>query len=79
MVDTARLAVFLSFVPVSDVEELFYKITYNVQSNYPQLMAVINYFENTYLGSVAVDSKERVPPKFGSLQEARLVHGPPYL
>ena len=61
---TARLVVFLSFVPVSDVEELFYEITYYVQSNYPQLMAVVNYFENTYLGSVTVDSEDRVPPKF---------------
>ena len=27
-------------------------------------MAVVNYFENTYLGSVTVDSEERVSPKF---------------
>jgi hypothetical protein len=27
-------------------------------------MAVVNYFENTYFGSVTVDSEERVPPNF---------------
>ena len=27
-------------------------------------MVVVNYFENTYLGSVIVDKEERVPPKF---------------
>ena len=60
----ARLVVFLAFVPIADVEDVFYEITYYIQSNYPQLMAVVNYFENTYLGSVIVDKEERVPPKF---------------
>ena len=27
-------------------------------------MVVVNYFENTYLGSVTVDSEARVPPRF---------------
>ena len=44
----ARLVVFLAFVPVADVEEMFYEITYYIQANYPQLMAVDNYFEKTY-------------------------------
>ena len=60
----ARLVVFLAFVPIADVEDVFYEITYYIQSNYPQLMVVVNYFENTYLGSVIVDKEERVPPKF---------------
>ena len=60
----ARLVVFLAFVPVADVEEMFYEITYYIQANYPQLMAVDNYFEKTYLGSATVDSEVRVPPKF---------------
>ena len=34
----ARLPVFLAFVPVADVEEAFYEITFYIQSNYPQLM-----------------------------------------
>ena len=55
---------FLAFVPVADVEEVFYEITYYIQANYPQLMVVVNYFEKTYLGSVTVDSEVRVPPKF---------------
>ena len=46
---------FLTFVTVADVEEVFYEITYYIQANYPQLMVVVNYFEKTYL---------RVPPKF---------------
>ena len=60
----ARLVVFLAFVPVADVKEMFYEITYYIQANYPQLMAVDNYFEKTYLGSATVDSEVRVPPKF---------------
>ena len=60
----ARLVVFLAFVPIADVEDVFYEITYYIQSNYPQLMVVVNYFENTYLGPVIVDKEERVPPKF---------------
>ena len=32
-------------VPVADVEEVFYEITYYIQANYPQLMVVVNYFE----------------------------------
>ena len=62
----ARLPVFLAFVPVSDIEEVFYEMTYYIQSNYPQLMAVVNYFEKTYLGSVTVDSEVRVKPAFPS-------------
>ena len=57
---------FLAFVPVSDIEEVFYEMTYYIQSNYPQLMAVVNYFEKTYLGSVTVDSEVRVKPAFPS-------------
>ena len=41
-------------------------MTYYIQSNYPQLMAVVNYFEKTYLGSVTVDSEVRVKPAFPS-------------
>ena len=62
----ARLPVFLAFVPISEIEEVFYEITYYIQSNYPQLMVVVNYFEKTYLGSVTVDSEVRVTPTFPS-------------
>ncbi|KAL5264936.1 hypothetical protein ACHWQZ_G005882 [Mnemiopsis leidyi] len=62
----ARLPVFLAFIPVSDIEEVFYEITFYIQSNYPQLMVVVNYFEKTYLGSVTVDSEVRVTPAFPS-------------
>ena len=46
----ARLVAFLAFVPVADVEEAFFEITFYIQSNYPELMVVVNYFEKTYLG-----------------------------
>ena len=55
---------FLAFVPVADVEEAFYEITFYIQSNYPQLMSVVNYFEKTYLGAVTVDNEVRVPPTY---------------
>ena len=48
----SRLVVFLAFVPVTDVEVVFYEITYYIQTNYPKLMCIVNYFEKTYLGSV---------------------------
>ena len=35
---------FLAFVPVADVEEVFYAITYYIQTNYPRLMSIVNYF-----------------------------------
>ena len=54
----------LAFVPVADVEEAFFEITFYIQSNYPELMVVVNYFEKTYLGSAIVDSEVRVPPTY---------------
>ena len=60
----ARLVVFLTFVPISDVEEAFFELTFYIQSKYPQLMAIVNYFENTYLGVITPESDERVPPQF---------------
>ena len=54
------LSKYLAFVPVADVEEAFYEISYYIQQSYPKLMFVVNYFEKTYLGSVTVDSEERV-------------------
>ena len=38
--------------------------TFYIQSNYPELMVVVNYFEKTYLGSAIVDSEVRVPPTY---------------
>ena len=35
---------------IADVEESFFEITFYIQSNYPELMVVVNYFEKTYLG-----------------------------
>ena len=52
----------LAFVPVADVEVVFYEITYYIQTNYPKLMCTVNYFEKTYLGSVIVDSEVRLLP-----------------
>jgi hypothetical protein len=52
--------------PTLDIEEVFYEMTYYIQSNHTQLMAVVNYFEKTYLGSVTVDSEVRMKPAFPS-------------
>ena len=60
----SRLVVFLAFVPVTDVEVVFYEITYYIQTNYPKLMCIVNYFEKTYLGSVIVDSEVRLLPAY---------------
>ena len=60
----SRLVVFLAFVPIADVEDAFYEITYYIQTTYPQLMVVVNYFEKTFLGVVTVDSEDRIPPSF---------------
>ena len=60
----SRLVVFLAFVPVADVEDAFYEITYYIQTSYPRLMVVVNYFEKTYLGLATVDSEVRVPPVY---------------
>ena len=38
-------------VYMTDVEVVFYEITYYIQTNYPKLMCIVNYFEKTYLGS----------------------------
>ena len=51
---------YLSLSDHTEIEEVLYEITYYIQSNYPQLMVVVNYFEKTYLGSVTVDSEVRV-------------------
>ena len=60
----SRLVVFLAFVPVTDFEVVFYEITYYIQTNYPKLMCIVNYFEKTYLGSVIVDSEVRLLPAY---------------
>ena len=62
----SRLVVFLAFVPIADIDDAFYEVTYYIQSTYPQLMFVLNYFENTYLGGVSVDHEERILPRFPS-------------
>jgi hypothetical protein len=53
--------VILAFVPVADVE-----ITYYIQTSYPILMVVVNYFEKTYLGTATANSEVRVPPTYPS-------------
>ena len=60
----SRLVVFLAFVPTADIDDAFYEVTYYIQSTYPQLMFVLNYFENTYLGGVSVDHEERITARF---------------
>ena len=60
----ARLVVFLAFVPLTSIEDAFEDISYYMALNYPQLMGIVSYFENTYLGANVPESLERITPQF---------------
>ena len=59
----SRLVVFLAFIPLPYIEDAFYELTYHIQSTYPQLMLIVNYFEKTYLG-LCNEHDVRVAPQF---------------
>jgi hypothetical protein len=40
---------------VADVEEAFHEITCYIQTCYPKLMVVVNYFVKNYLSAATVD------------------------
>ena len=60
----ARLVVFMAFVPICDIEDIFYELTYYIQSTYPMLMTIVDYFEKTYLGLNVVHQDERATARF---------------
>ena len=39
----SRLVAFLSFVPLTKIEDAFYEISYYIAENYPRLMVIVNY------------------------------------
>ena len=45
----SRLVVFLAFVPLEHIESAFEALSMHI-GTYPELMAIVNYFELTYLG-----------------------------
>ena len=55
---------FLAFVPLTSIEDAFEDISYYMALNYPQLMGIVSYFENTYLGANVPESLERIAPQF---------------
>ena len=61
---SSRLVAFLAFVPLDEVEDAFYSVTFYIQMNSPELMVVLNYFESTYLGQVVPETEERTTPRF---------------
>ena len=60
----SRLVVFLAFVPREHIESAFEDLSVHVAGTYPELMAIVNYFEQTYLG-LALPDGTRAGTKFG--------------
>ena len=59
----SRLVVFLAFVPLEHIESAFEDLSVHVAGTYPELMAIVNYFEQTYLG-LALPDGTRAGTKF---------------
>jgi hypothetical protein len=59
----SRLVVFLAFVPLEHIESAFEALSVHVAGTYPELMAIVYYFEQTYLG-LALPDGTRAGTKF---------------
>ena len=59
----SRLVVFLAFIPLDRIEDAFEEISLYIAGNYPVLMYVVNYFEQSYLGLANIDGS-RSSPRF---------------
>lgn len=59
----SRLVAFLAFVPLNCIEDAFEALSVHIAGTYPELLAVVNYFENNYLGQ-ATPEGPRTSPKF---------------
>ena len=46
----SRLVAFLAFVPLDSIEDAFEALSIHIAGVYPELLAVVNYFEISYLG-----------------------------
>ena len=60
----SRLVVFLAFVPLEHIESAFEALSMHIAGTYPELMAIVNYFELTYLGLAQLYGT-RAGTKFG--------------
>ena len=52
----------MAFVPICDIEDIFYELTYYIQSRY--VPNAHDYFENTYLGLNVIHQDERATARF---------------
>ena len=59
----SRLVAFSAFVPLSSIEDAFEALSVHVAGTFPELLAVVNYFENSYLGQ-ATPEGPRTSPRF---------------
>jgi hypothetical protein len=50
-----RLVVFLAFVPIAYVKSAFEALSVHISSTYPELMVIVHYFEQNYLGLYSID------------------------
>jgi hypothetical protein len=62
--DSVFYKFFLAFFLLDKVEDAFHSATFHIQMNSPELMVVLNYFENTYFGQVVPETEERTTPRF---------------
>ena len=51
----SRLVVFLAFVPLDSIESAFEALSVHIGSTYPELMKIVNYFKQYYLGLACPD------------------------
>ena len=51
----SRLVVFLALVPLDSIESAFEALSVHIASTYPELMAIVNYFEQYYIGLACLD------------------------
>ena len=54
---------FLAFVPLDSIEDAFEALSIHIAGLCPELLAVVNYFENSYLGQ-ATSEGSRTCPQF---------------
>ena len=54
----SRLVVFLAFVPPEHTETSFEALSIHVCTCYPELMQIVNYFEQNYIGLAQHDCSD---------------------
>jgi hypothetical protein len=51
----------LAFVPLANIENAFEALSIHIAGLYPELLALINYFEHSYLGQETPDGSRNSP------------------